>query len=172
MKDDDYELLPHEEIDRLKHEIERLKKSPGPDSAALVNSMDSLSQSMNSLLGLFRQAADEMKLDEHDSVMLADKITPLIEKIDKVLEQNEKIARGIVAIADMIEDMQSRPRGSPSSQPAPSYNRFTQAQYNPPQPRAPSPMPPRYPEAQPKPLPSMPAPQEKEEKKPFFKLKF
>jgi hypothetical protein len=179
MTNDDYELLPHEEINRLKREIEKLKKSSGSNPKVLVDSMDSLSSSINSLLGIFKEAAEEMKLDEHDSVMLSDKITPLLIKVDKVLEQNEKIAKGIVAIADMVETIQAKigyqsPRKPQSNQPSKNVypnipgtgSSFSQQTNLPSGPRFPSK------ETQPKPLPGVPSSQKEKKKKPFFKLKF
>ncbi len=119
---DDYELLPHEEIIKLKREIEKLKSDPTKNPGALADSMESLSTSMDSLLDVFKVAAEEMKLDEHDAEMMADRITPLMQKIDRVLEQNEKIARGIVAIADMIEEIKPG-AGLRRRSPSPSYAR-------------------------------------------------
>ncbi|MFH0875855.1 MAG: hypothetical protein V1859_08000 [archaeon] len=190
MKNDDYELLPHEEIEKLKRELDRLKKS-GTNPDALSGSMENLTDSINSLLRVFREASEEMKLDEHDSVMLSDKIGPLAEKVDKVLEQNEKIAKGIIAIADMIEEMQARQK-YPMPQNAPpkpmtyqkpytdeaqqsqfgSFNMGTESSYSQstgmtPQP----PLPPEMPRPQFNPLPSMPQP-EPEKKKEGFSIKF
>ncbi|MBD3203853.1 hypothetical protein GF327_06135 [Candidatus Woesearchaeota archaeon] len=174
MANDDYELLPHEEIRRLKNEISKLKSSPEKKSDDLVNSMDSLGKSISSLLGVFKEAAEEMKLDEHDSMMLSDKIDPLIRKIDLVLDQNEKIAKGIVAIADMVEEMQASSGTKRNYQSPPP-----QKQTPPKGPQAP--VPPKFnnppQRTQHKPLPSMNNPptdkkQDKKDKKPFFKIKF
>jgi len=192
--DDDYELLPHEEIERLKREIDRLKRNP--QSGAESTGVDNLNDSINSLLKVFREAAEDMKLDEHDSVMISDKIGPLSEKIDKVLEQNEKIAKGIVAIADMIEDLSSRQRMAPkppmrdqpresSIPPAPPSppsmpmqssldlgpQQFSQPQYSPPSfsqpPSFNQPSQPSFNQ-----LPQMPMAEPEKDKKPLFKIKF
>ncbi|MBU0757492.1 MAG: hypothetical protein KKF44_05475 [Nanoarchaeota archaeon] len=150
--------------------------------------MDSLSYSLNSLMGIFKEAASDMKLDDHDTMMIADKVTPLLEKIDKVLEQNEKIAKGIVAIADMISEQQAHiPQPEKRIQSQPRYAPSPPPSYSPP-PR-PSPMPQQAPmssygpqaphppsftdaDVHSNPLPTMPSMPQDEKKKKGFSLKF
>ncbi|MBN1502719.1 hypothetical protein JW930_04185 [Candidatus Woesearchaeota archaeon] len=99
------DLLPNNDIDKITDGLAKLKKGSGNEHETLVRSMNSLTGSINSLLGIFKEAAEDMKMDEHDSVLLGDRIDPIMEKLDKLLEQNEKIAKGIVALADMIDEM-------------------------------------------------------------------
>ena len=104
-EDDDYELLPHKQITDLKKELEQLKKGPSPESG---NQMDKLNDSINNLLGLFKEAASQMHLEEQEGGMVAEKLIPIEEKLDQVLEQNQKIAEGIVALADLVKDLQEQ----------------------------------------------------------------
>jgi len=133
-------ILPMEEIEKLKKEINNLKKSQAPDdsSDALKSSMMNLSRSINSLLQVFKQAHEDLKMDTHDAVLVTQKLDKLIERLDKIELQNEKIAKGIVAVADMVEEIQAassiekrssvlhnldtaQPQ-SQQTQPLPSYN--------------------------------------------------
>jgi hypothetical protein len=187
--DDGYDLLPHDEIRRLKQEVDSLKRTGGPAQGndGLIDSMENMTHSINSLLKIFKEAAEDMKLDEHDSVLLSDKIDPLLIKIDRVLEQNEKIAKGIVAIADMIEDLKNSQGAEPARQ---TFQR--RASYGPMQqddtPMPPSPEPSSYsssgypepsipPMPKPLPQPGMSAPQmggqvSEADKKKFFNIQF
>jgi len=108
-EDESYEIMPYKEIVALKKEMELLKKNSGDvSSKELINQMASLTKSMSSMLGLFKQAADEMKAEESTEDKLAGKIDPLLDKLDVVIDQNKTIAEGMVAVADMIKDMGSR----------------------------------------------------------------
>jgi chromosome segregation ATPase len=100
---DDYEILPHKEISDLKKQIEAYRKGP-PSSAQ--NSMDKLTDSMNTLITIFREASTSMSIEDKEKDILTTQIAPLSENVDKLLDQNKKIAEGIVALADMIKDLQ------------------------------------------------------------------
>ena len=91
MVDEDYEIMPHREIAKLKKQIEELKAktSEGSSSKDLMNSMDTLTKSMNSMTELFRTAAEEMKFEEGSEDVLSKGIEPLMTKLEK-LEENLK----------------------------------------------------------------------------------
>jgi hypothetical protein len=44
-------------------------------------------------------------MEEHDSALVSERIGPLFDKIENLEKQNEKIAKGIVAVADMIKEL-------------------------------------------------------------------
>ncbi|MEM4397767.1 MAG: hypothetical protein QW757_04050, partial [Candidatus Woesearchaeota archaeon] len=107
-------FLPKESLDSLKKEIDMLRTKPSLTKEEIYKPnehddtkevMLSLSKSMNSLIRIFKEASEEMKLDSHDAVLVSDKLDKLIDKLDKIETQNEKIAKGIIAIADMVEEM-------------------------------------------------------------------
>ena len=56
------------------------------------------------MMGLFKMAGEELKLDEKKKEVVSEKIDPLLKKIDVLLEQNQKIAKGIVAVADLVKE--------------------------------------------------------------------
>src|SRR3989338_6437063 len=104
--DDSYEIMPYKEIVELKKQIGDLQKKTGDTSSKdLLESMAALTKSMNSMLQLFSSAAEEIKLEEKTESELSTKIAPLIEKVNRLDEQNKTIAEGLVAVADMVKDL-------------------------------------------------------------------
>ena len=97
---DDYELMPHGEILELKKELKKLKE--GSPQGGMQLSMEKLSANIQELLAILRQAADDIKSEEHGPVM--DRLNSLSSRIDELKEQNSKIAEAILAVADMIKE--------------------------------------------------------------------
>jgi len=106
MADDIYDIMPHKEISDLKKQLQDLKttKQPAAGSPDLTKSMTALTSSMDSMLKLFSEAAEEMKLEGKEETELATKLEPLYKKMDEISEQNKTIAEGIIALSDMIKD--------------------------------------------------------------------
>jgi hypothetical protein len=86
----------------------------------LQSSIDSLNQSINSLVGLFKEAAESLKMEEKEADIVAQKIDPIMEKLDMIIDQNKKIAKGIVAVADMMDERLPKIRGPERPVPQPS----------------------------------------------------
>ncbi|MBW2996925.1 hypothetical protein KY349_01140 [Candidatus Woesearchaeota archaeon] len=137
-EEDEYAIVSKKEFLTLKRELDRLKKNPleGSESGEnLQSSIDNLNKSLNVMLEVFKQAADDMKLEEHEAEAIGKQIGPLSEKMDMLIDQNQKIAKGIVAIADMVKEKLEeigekteapKPRlpplgGGPRPTPPPSY---------------------------------------------------
>ena len=96
-ENEEYELLPYEELEELRRELKEIKRNPlkGYEKADdLKTSIDSLNQTMQDLIKLFSETNDELiKNFEKDS----------IEKHFEIISsQNEKIAKGILAVAELI----------------------------------------------------------------------
>lgn len=111
---DEYELMPGKRLSSMKKELEELRRhakniDPKTGLPKETNtSIENLNKSINSLLGLFQTATEELKLEERDEALISKQMTPLMKKIDTLLEQNEKIAKGIIAIADMVREKTER----------------------------------------------------------------
>lgn len=104
--DDSYEIMPYREIVELRKQIADLQRRTGDASSKeLLQSMAALTKSMDNMLQLFSSAAEEMKLEEKTEGELSQKVTPLIEKVNRLEEQNKTIAEGLVAIASMVKDI-------------------------------------------------------------------
>lgn len=120
MADEDYTLLPEKEFLKLKRDVDAIKKNPlmGLGGEDLIASISELTKSVNNLLELFKAAAEEIKLEQRESETIAQKIDPLFSKIDEIVEQNKKLAKGIVAIADMLSEMKTaKPEIKPAAVP-------------------------------------------------------
>jgi len=139
----DYAIVPEEEVLKLKKDVEQIKRNPFQAYASedLIESINNLTKAINALLELFKTAAEEMKLEEKEAETIGKKIDPLFSKIDLLVDQNQKIAKGIVAIADMLEKQPAKE--NQITLPPPSQPR---APFTPPTPVAPV-APPRMPGA-------------------------
>ncbi len=75
------------------------KKAKSTRSAELdlLESIDRLTRKINELIDLFSAANLQMEQQDID--------TELISKLNNIVEQNEKIAEGILAVADMAKDI-------------------------------------------------------------------
>lgn len=146
------------ESEKLRNQINNLKN----ESYGQSNN-ESLAKSINTLIGLFAEASEDMKMDTHDAVLVTQKLDKIIERLDKVEIQNEKIAKGIVALADMVEEINS---GS-AVLPRQTNFRPTQA----PPMRQVSPPPASRSSFGARPLPSYDLPPQEEKKKAFLNFK-
>jgi len=97
--EDDYELLPHAELDFLRKEVDRLKRNPLGDtqaSVSLLESMNTLNANVAKLVAIFQSASDDMSRLQHDQNAL--------EQLRRLREENAKIAHGIVALSEMLKN--------------------------------------------------------------------
>jgi len=107
---DDYELLPHEELENLRQEISKLKNTPFPNtkqSKSLLESMETLSLSINKLIKIFEGAQEDLIKEYSESSP-----TKILKEISA---QNAKIAEGIVAVANMVRSPVDTPISPPES---------------------------------------------------------
>ncbi len=155
----DDSFLPSDEMDKMRREIDILKKKQGitdePQNNEMKESMTMLSKSLGSLTKIFKEASEEMKMDTHDAVLVSQKLDRMLDRLDKIEAQNEKIAKGVVAVADMIEEMQADrlPRQYyPNRMPAQTQQQTQQP-------------------FETKPLPTYNMPPEDEKKRPFLNFK-
>ena len=120
--EEQYELVPYKEIQDLKHELAKLKEIPIPTTKRLQVSIDDLALKIDRLTAIFEEAGHEIKTEE-GGLTFQEKMKPLFEKMNKVLEQNSEIAKGIVAVADLVNEMKSGPGASapaPANMPGPA----------------------------------------------------
>lgn len=66
----------------------------------LESSMEKLSKSLNDMIDMFSSAATAMHVDEKEEKAL----TPVMRRLDTLIDQNQKIASGILAVADMFRE--------------------------------------------------------------------
>jgi len=102
-RDDDYELMPSSELDYLRKEVEKLKRNPLGDTQAsitLLDSINKLNTTVSKLNTIFEGANDDM--------VKAFNETAIQDQMIKLLEQQEKLAKGIVAVAELVKDLQEQ----------------------------------------------------------------
>lgn len=162
--EEEYELMPHKKIEALKKEVEELKK--GTASPEMQGSIQSLSDSINDLLGLFREASRDLNLEKAAESSVEARVDQIVEKLDQVIDQNGKIAEGIVAVADMVTNIKEKKVAPmPGVPPRLGSMPLRMAPKGPmpggPPPMAPGPMPPARELPPLKPLPVGPAPEKK-----------
>lgn len=101
---EDYEILPQKEIQELKNELQKLKDFEITPSKKLGVQLVELNTKLDKLLSVFEEASTALQLEE-GGLSFKDKMKPVVEKMNKILEQNSEIAQGIVAVADLVKDL-------------------------------------------------------------------
>lgn len=115
MAEDDYDLLPHKEIVKLRNEIEQLKKQVAgkgglrETKSIETPSIEKLSKSIDELLELFKTASEDMKSEDHhlpheNLNSMDDHLEKLNRKMNTLIMHNEEIAKGILVVAEMMKD--------------------------------------------------------------------
>jgi len=108
---DDYELLPKKEIDDLKRELSSVKKNSlveGDKGKILIESVDKLTISINRLITILDDAQKDI-IDEYQQAKPA-------EKMNKLLEQNEMIAKALLTMNDKLSSsLNTAPQQSPQA---------------------------------------------------------
>lgn len=115
-EDGEYELLPHEEIQKLRDELNKLKKNPlghSSEAADLQTSVSELTIAINSLVKLLSQTNDELIADF--------KTTSITSQFAQISAQNEQIAQGILSVAQMLQES-SNPTLKKEEQSTPSFD--------------------------------------------------
>ncbi len=111
---DEYELMPREELDYLRKEVDKLKRNPLGDTQAsisLLDALNKLSVSVTKLNNVFEGANDEMVKSFNDTAMQ--------EQLVKMLEQQERLAKGIVAVAELVKELEKK-----LDHPIPTFDQF------------------------------------------------
>lgn len=131
--DEDYDIMPHKEIIRIKKELEELKNAKDTtETKNIVHQINLLKTSIEDLLAIFKEAQEGFKLEEKEP----DYIKNVMNRLETISEQNTRIAEGIVAVADMINELRfkmdkqviERPRPKPfeMQQPQPGFGQQQQ----------------------------------------------
>lgn len=108
MPDDDYDLLPHSELKKIESEINTLKTNPGSAPSSMQKSINDLSMSLKSMMNIFNEAKNELRIEDEEKELVSKKIDPILQKLDNLLDQNEKIAEGILSVADMVHKLEAK----------------------------------------------------------------
>jgi hypothetical protein len=101
---DDYEILPQKEVEELKSEIRQMKELELSPTKKTMATMVEVAAKMDKMNAVFEEAMHELKAEE-GGLSFQEKMKPLVERMNKILEQNSEIAQGIVALADLLKDL-------------------------------------------------------------------
>ncbi|OGM02949.1 hypothetical protein A3K72_01765 [Candidatus Woesearchaeota archaeon RBG_13_36_6] len=128
MAEDDYDLMPHKEIEKLRSEIQELRKelaqrqapksitkeTPKKEADVVTKqdispSIEKLSKSIDSLLELFKLAGEDIKAEEHhqpDNHLnnMNIHLDNLNNKMNILIRHNEEMAKGILVVAEMMKE--------------------------------------------------------------------
>lgn len=113
-KEEEYELLPYGEINKLRKEISQLKNKKNlSQESDFSNNVKDLSRSINKLINIFEIATQFVKEDENEVEKTKTneketfkQISKLNSHLNKILEENSLIAQVIVKLNDSITDLQ------------------------------------------------------------------
>jgi hypothetical protein len=109
-KEEEYELLPYGEINKLREEISQLKKRKKPETHNSKEDVKELSRSINKLINIFEVATQFVKDDEnskHKEQDIYKEINQLNSHLTKILEENSLIAQVIIKLNDSVTDLQA-----------------------------------------------------------------
>jgi hypothetical protein len=109
-QNDDYELLPHNEIVKLREEIRQLNNSSPKTRthSSLEKSMNELNKTILNLFEIFKETNMELKLGDSQISNRLSKLNNLNEKLDAIIDQNEKIAEAILVVAEASEKINQK----------------------------------------------------------------
>jgi len=107
----DYELIPEKEIIELKDELRRIKELDVQPANKVSVGIAELSVKIDRLISIFEDAFHELQL-EQGGLSFQDKMQPLVERIDKILEQNSQIAEAMVALNDEMNEVKQKINGN------------------------------------------------------------
>ena len=94
MDDEDYEIISQKDIGKLKDEIKELREGKTSDSA------NNVIKRLDEMIEIFKTASASLK----DESPINERIDEISQKLETLLDQNQKIAEGILAIADLINE--------------------------------------------------------------------
>jgi hypothetical protein len=105
--EEEYELLPHRDIVELREELRKLKSMPPEAGEHAEASYEELTSKMDRLIQIFTEAEKTINVEE-GAATFKEKMAPIVEKMNKILEQNSEIAEGIVALADIMNEVKDK----------------------------------------------------------------
>lgn len=102
----EYAIVPEEEFLSLKKDVDKIKDNPlgsTKEGKNMSKNLEELNTSLTGLVKLFNAATQEMKITE-DGEGKNSNNDEILARLDNLEKQNEKIAKGIVAVADMFKE--------------------------------------------------------------------
>lgn len=105
---DDYEIIPLEEIKKLKEHIKQLEQEKAESPAHnIAITLSRLSITLEKLFQIFDVAAAEIKHDDIHEKNFEEKIEPIVRRLKEIERQNHDIAEGMLALVDLVKKQES-----------------------------------------------------------------
>lgn len=109
MDDNNYELMPLDEVKKLKQEISELKKEKHyAPSSVVAQSLDRLANSLEGMFKIFDVAATDIEQEAINKKSFEEQIAPILERLASIEEQNKDIAEGMLALADIVKKLEDK----------------------------------------------------------------
>jgi len=151
------DIIQYKDISDLKKELDVMKARKDVPAKDVYDAVQQLARTVNSVLEIFSAATEQMRLEEKEYESDTRKHDIIVQKLDKLIDQNKTIAEGMVAIVEMVKEKivapakeresmfappkeeplfrpQPRPFMKPEWQPRPEPMQRTQPVMNPPMP--------------------------------------
>lgn len=101
-QDDEYELMPRNELDYLRKEVEKLKRNPLGDTQASISLLESINKLNVNIVRM-----NEILSSANDDMVKMFNDANLQTQMSRIAEQQEKLAKGIVAVADLVKRIET-----------------------------------------------------------------
>src|SRR3989344_734172 len=100
---EDYDTA-YKDLSELKAELEGMKSKKELSAKDLAESIQKLTVAISEMLEVFGAAAGQMRMEEKEYESNVKKHELIVQKLDKVIDQNRTIAEGLVAIVEMVKE--------------------------------------------------------------------
>lgn len=94
--------INHEPENKLENKLVQNLIELQKINVTMIEKFDKLTEQISTLLGLFEMTAKSFA--EHPAYQVSEKDKEFLEKIDKLLEQNKTIAKGLIMMEERIRD--------------------------------------------------------------------
>lgn len=104
MADDNNDFAPYRDISELKKQLEGMQDKKEVSAKELHESVQRLTAAIDDMLDVFGAAAEQLKLEDKSYEAESKKHETIIQKLDKLIDQNKTIAEGMVAIVGLVKE--------------------------------------------------------------------
>lgn len=101
MPSDEYVLTSREDFQQLRQDVERLKRNPLGDTQASISLLESINRLNASITRL-----NEILTSANDDMVKAFNNDHVNDQMSKLMEQNEKIAQGVLGVGELVKEFQ------------------------------------------------------------------
>ena len=91
------DIIQYKDISELKKELDSMKGKKDISQKELYEAVQRLAQAVTGMLDIFGAATEQMKIEEKEYESETRKHDVIIQKLDKMIDQNKTIAEGMVA---------------------------------------------------------------------------